>query len=164
MKWQDSSSQLQLYTDSDWGNYRVTRKSHSGGALCLGQHLLAHWCRIQPSIALSSGEAEIYSSCRGLSNSLGIWNTLHELSGPEWGRLSLHVDASVCKSVVLRRGAGSIKHLETKDLWIQEAIRIKSIDVIKVPREVNVADCQAIYSNAENLQKHASMMGLRRVL
>ena len=66
--------------------------------------------------------------------------------------------ASVCKSVVLRRGCGSIKHIETKDLWIQEAIRRKSIEVKKIPRELNVADCLASYSNATNLWMHAEMM------
>ena len=106
MAWQDPASDLKLYTDSDWANCKTTRKSHSGGALFVGQHLVSHWCRIQPTIALSSGEAEVYSSCKGLSNSIGVWNTLRELNGPAWGKMTMLVDASVCKAVILRKGAG----------------------------------------------------------
>ena len=61
--WQhQESTYVKLATDSDWANEARTRKSHSGGMLQVGHHLVQHWCRRQPVIALSSGEAELYSS------------------------------------------------------------------------------------------------------
>ena len=74
-----------------------------------------------------------------------------------------HVDATACKSIVLRKVSGSIKHLETKDLWVQAAIRKKGIEVVKVPREMNVSDALASFSNAGDLWKHVTGMGYAMV-
>ena len=70
--WQATDDvKLRLLTDSDWANEARSRKSHSGGALLAGGHLLQHWCRRQPVVALSSGEAEVYSAVCGLSRLIG---------------------------------------------------------------------------------------------
>ena len=42
--------------------------------------------------------------------------------------------------MVLREGSGTIKHLEIKELWVQEAIRDHKILVNKIPREQNIVD------------------------
>ena len=119
-RWSDSSSHWHLYTDSDW---KSTRRSHSGGLLLLGYHVPQHWCRMQDSLALSSGEAELYSSSRGLANLLSLWNLAREMRNADWGTATLYLDASACKSILLRKGAGTMKHLEIKDLWGQRGPR-----------------------------------------
>ena len=59
--WQATDNvELRLLTDSDWAKEARSRKSHSGGALLAGGHTL----RRQPAVALSSGEAEVYSAVR----------------------------------------------------------------------------------------------------
>ena len=121
---------LRLLTDSDWANEARSRKSHSGGALLAGGHLLQHWCRRQPVVALSSGEAEVYSAVCGLSRLSGVSNVLKEMRCECWGEPMEHaVDASTCKSIPLRRGPGGMKHLDTKQLWVQKAITEKRIRV-----------------------------------
>ena len=135
-KWQEESDEvLRLQTDSDWATDSRTRKSHSGGVIMCGGHLLQHWSRIQPVIALSSGEAELYSSVCGLSRIAYILNLLRELRGEEWGQPQHDVDASACKSILLRKSPGGIKHVDTKFLWVQEMIKRKGLRVNKVPRE-----------------------------
>ena len=160
-RWQaEEDVKLRLLTDSDWANEARSRKSHSGGVLLAGGHLLQHWCRRQPVVALSSGEAEVYSGVCGLTRLIGISNILKEMRGECWGNPMEHaVDASTCKSILLRRGPGGIKHLDTKQLWVQEAITEKSIRVLKINREENPADTLASYSNAKVMQKHIRMMG-----
>ena len=92
----------------------------------VGVHLVQHWCRRQPVIALSSGEAELYSAVCGLTRALGVVNIGRELRGPAWGEPIVHeVDASACKSILLRKGAGGLKHIEVKQLWVQEAVSRK---------------------------------------
>ena len=152
---------LRVETDSDWANDTRTRKSHSGGAILCGGHLLQHWSRIQPVIALSSGEAELYSSVCGLSRFAGLVNLLRELRGEEWATLQHEVDASVCKSILLRKGPGGVKHVDTKHLWVQEFIRRKNIKVVKVPRYENAADSFASYSAAHDLHNHLRLLGCR---
>ena len=41
----------------------------------------------------------------------------------------------------MRRGAGKIKNLEIRQLWCQHAVDKYGIDVVKIPRKVNLADC-----------------------
>ena len=59
---------LECYSDTDWAGCPNTRKSTSAGCLMLGAHLLKSWSSTQPSISLSSGEAEYY----GVVNAAGI--------------------------------------------------------------------------------------------
>ena len=42
------------------------------GLCSWGDHLIAAWSRVQPRIALSSGEAELYAGMRGISEILGL--------------------------------------------------------------------------------------------
>ena len=152
--WQATHNvKLRLLTDSDWANEARSRKSHSGGALLAGGHLLRHWCRRQPVVALSSGEAEV---CSAMCTS----NVLKEMRGECWSDPMEHsVDASTCKSVRLRRGPGGIKHPDTKQLWVREAITEKRIRVLKINREENPADTLASYSSAKVMLKHVRMVG-----
>ena len=55
--WQRAGT-LEYYSDTDWAGCPKIRKSTSGGCLMLGAHLLKSWSSTQPSISLSSGEAE----------------------------------------------------------------------------------------------------------
>ena len=59
-------------TDADWATCRVSRRSNSGGAFQLGDRLIAACIRVQPRIALSSGEAELYAGMRGISETFGV--------------------------------------------------------------------------------------------
>ena len=72
--YQKHTRRLTVFTDSDWANDAVTRKSTSGGAILWGTHLISHWSRVQNNVALSSGEAELNSSVKGLSEVIGIIN------------------------------------------------------------------------------------------
>ena len=74
-------------------------------------------------VALSSAEAELYASVVGVTRALGVLHLGRSVWGDDWGSLTHCVDSSACKSIILRRGAGAVKHLSTKDLWIQEAVR-----------------------------------------
>ena len=75
-------------------------------------------------------------------------NVLKELRGECWSDPVEHaVGASTCKSILLRRGPGGIEHLDTKQLWVQEAITEKRIRVLKINRQDNPADTLASYSS-----------------
>jgi hypothetical protein len=136
--WQDKVEEAALYTDSDWANDIKTRRSTSGGAIFLGGHLILHWSRVQNSIALSSGEAELNSAVKGISEVVGMVNTMAEL-GFEWG-IKHFIDASATKGILNRTGNGKVKHLTVRQLWIQEAVERMGIKVVKIPRALNCAD------------------------
>ena len=55
-QWQDMPSRLTSFTDSDWAGCSRTARSTSGGAVCLGEHVLKTYCRQQGcGIELSGG-------------------------------------------------------------------------------------------------------------
>ena len=51
---------INVYVGIDWAGCERTRKSTSGGVVMLGRHCIKHWSSTQPSVSLSSGEAEFY--------------------------------------------------------------------------------------------------------
>ena len=76
---QSPQSKLFVETDSDWAGCRLTRRSTSGVVVRIGAHPLFFSCRLQKSIALSSGEAEMVAQVGGISEGLGICNLYREL-------------------------------------------------------------------------------------
>ena len=53
-----------------------------------------------------------------------------------------------------------MKHLQVKDLWVQEAIREYGVALVKIPREDNVADALASPSSRGDQDKHLSSAGV----
>ena len=60
------------YRDSDWAGYRISGKSTSGGTVMVNGHLLKSLATTQQTIALSSGEAELYAMTKTAVRVTGI--------------------------------------------------------------------------------------------
>ena len=69
------------------------------------------------------------------------------------------VDAPACKSMLLSHGSQDLRHLETKNLWVQEAVKSKHIKVAKFAGEVNAADSLACLSATNILRDHMRLIG-----
>ena len=156
MKW-DSGGDLHVLTDSDWAGNKESRKSTSGGCLVVGSTVISHWSKLQSNIALSSGEAELNAAVKGISELIGVSELRRELGGAE-NKLEILTDASACKGMLLRRGAGRVKHLVTKQLWVQGAIECQGIRVLKIPRDDNFADMLTHLVSREVLSKFLADM------
>ena len=77
--WQDPIFEVTGWADSDWPGDRRTRKSTSGGAVMVGDHLLHHYSNTQAIIALSSAEAELNSNVKITAESLALRNMCLEI-------------------------------------------------------------------------------------
>ena len=123
-----------------------------------------HWSKSQSNIALSSAEAELNACVKGLSEMLGLYNLISEIfhcaaaakgrgrgfhcaaaakgrgSGGVVPSLRLCTDASACRGMLLRHGAGKVKHLSVKQLWSQEVVQCFNVQIDRVPRADNPAD------------------------
>jgi len=64
------------------------------------------------------------------------------------------------KKIVSRVGCGKVKHLEARQLWIQEAVRRKVLVVKKVGREINIADALTHHWASADGLKHFTKAGL----
>ena len=162
-EYQERAGELVVQTDSDWASCRATRRSNSGGWLYLGigNHLLHHWCRVQARVALSTGEAELYAQVRGLQEMLSMKYILEELRPSERSALRCitEVDSTACKGILLRHGVGQLKHLATRTMWAQQVLQREGIEVRRIPRDVNSADCLASHNSPRDLHRGIVRMG-----
>ena len=131
-------SDAHVFSDSDWAGRLKTRKSTSGGVVMLGGAALKHWSSTQSSIALSSGEAELVALVKAMAEGLGVQALAADLG---W-KLGVRVftDSSAAKSIVCRMGIGRVRHLETRLMWVQEAVATGRVRVSKIPGKSNMAD------------------------
>ena len=123
-----------------------------------GRHVLGSWSRTQATIALSSGEAELNGALKGASELLGASSLLSEL-GHEM-QLGLEGDSTACQGTLHREGAGKVKHLEVRQLWLQSHIRDGRIRFQKIPREGNSADAMTKHWGPD-AHAHFLRIGLR---
>ena len=129
---------IDVYSDTDWSGCPRTRRSTSGGCIMIGEHCLRTWSSTQPSVTLSSGEAEYYGLVKAAGAGLGHQSLMLDLD------IKLPVrawtDSSAALGIASRSGLGKLRHLETHTLWLQEKVRTGAIAVKKVRGEVNPAD------------------------
>ena len=96
----------------------------------LGRHTIKHWSSTQPSVTLSSGEAEFYGVVRGAGQGLGYQALLQDL-GLELP-LRVWTDSSAALGICSRQGLGKLRHLDTHTLCVQHAVRSKRLVLNKV--------------------------------
>ena len=159
-EWQERPARISTFVDSDWAGCSRTRKSTSGGAITHGAHLLGHWSSTQSNIALSSGEAELNAMVKGGTETLGAIGIMNDL-GQELSGCVL-TDSSAAKGISARDGSGKVKHLEVKQLWIQQAVQDGKLSVTKVPRAENPSDALTHNWLSVEGDKHFPKISLRR--
>ncbi len=151
---------VDAYADIDWAGCARARKSTSGGCLMLGQHALKTWSSTQPSVTLSSGEAEFNGVIRAAGIGLGYQSLLADLGLVV--PLRVWTDSSAAIGVCSRQGLGKLRHLETHLLWIQLAVRSKRVDLRKIPGEENPADLYTKYlPSRDKVAQLVRLMGCR---
>ena len=123
-----------------------------------GGHWIGHWSRTQGNIALSSGEAELNAAVTACSEGRGLVNVAKEMGVSI--KLEILGDSSASLGICSRTGAGRVKHLEVKQLWVQEAVALKKVRVYKSPRRLNFADSLTHHWSRPSGHSHFQGMGL----
>ena len=124
--------------DSDHAGCIKTRKSTSGGVIRWGDHVLKWWSKTQPTIALSSGEAELAAMVKATSEGMGMVAIMAEFGIK--ADLMIKSDAIAAIGIVRRQGLGRIRHLAVADLWIQQKSKEGVVKFAKLPGKDNTSD------------------------
>ena len=74
--------------------------------------------------------------------------------------VDLHSDVIAALGIARRRGVCKIKHLDTTDLWIQDQVRMGTINLHKVHGADNPADLFTKYLARPLIQKNMDRLGL----
>ena len=116
----------------------------------LGKHTIKHWSSTQPTISLSSGEAEFYGVVRGSGYGLGYQALLHDVGID--AEVRVWTDSSASIGICSRQGLGKLRHIDTHTLWVQQAVRTCRVDLKKVLGSENPADLPTKHNlSLENL-------------
>ena len=83
--------------------------------MVLGAHLLKSCASTQPTITLSSGEAELHGVVKGAAAGLGMLSLLADLGIRT--KLRLWTDSTASIGMCKRQGLGKVRHLDVQDLW-----------------------------------------------
>ena len=151
---------INTYVDSDWAGCHDTRRSTSGVALfVLAVNLLSH-SRAQATVALSSGEAELYAIGSGTSDSLFIRTLTLESGLFEKANLTVHTDSTAGKRMAGRfRTSRKTEHVDLRHLYMQELVTSGLLRLRKVPGTQNPADVMIKNISKDTLATHLPALG-----
>ena len=124
-----------------------------------GKHCLKHWSKTQSTLSLSTAESELHGIANGIQVALGMKSMCSDLNIHT--PLRIHSDATAAIGIARRRGLGKLRHLDVEDLWVQEKVRNKQVEIVKVLGTDNPADMFTKYVDAAILNKALQQMGLR---
>ena len=128
----------------------------------VGWHPLNTWASTQATVALSSGESELYALTKGASQALGFIALASDLGDKLDARVHTHASAKL--GIVNRQGLGKLRHVKVQYLWLQERVRSKELMVNKVAGPDNPADLMTKYLPAADMEKHLEFLAIDRRL
>ena len=124
------------YSDADWAGDPVTRKSTSCTLCYVDQFLLTSERRRQGTVALSSGESEMYA-LGALSAELIFAQAILKVIGLSF-LIHARADSSTARAVATKQGASrKMKHIHTRFLFIQDLVFRKLLTMSSVNTDVN---------------------------
>ena len=104
----------------------------------VGSHVLKKWSSTQPSVTLSSAEAEYYGVVKAMGIAIGQQSLFKDLGVATECRV--WTDSSAALGIANRSGLGKLRHLQTHTLWVQQHVRSGAVELRKVKGTVNPAD------------------------
>ena len=127
----------------------------------LGLHCIKTWSATQHAFALSSAEAELYAMVEAVTRSKGLCSLARELGFVQLENvIRLGTDSSAAKSFVNRRGLGRMRHLDIRDMWLQQEVLAGKVVVDKVSGTKNPADLMTKVLSIGEIVDRLAMMGI----
>ena len=131
------SSEVTVFSDSDWAADKATRTSSSAGVPLVGKHLLQAYTRKQKIIARSSAEAELYAAALGGSEAKDVESMMSDLGLVV--KPVLIIDAKATEHILHRHGIGKMKHIDVARLRLQDEVRSNRLE--SPPRQERRQSC-----------------------
>lgn len=129
------------YTDADWAGDANDRRSVSGYIFILGSNIISWGSKKQPTVALSSMEAEYMALSYAAREAIWLRNLLGELGIVQEEPTQIYVDnqgtVAFAKSQDFH---GRSKHIDICHYFVQECITRRDIEVSYCHTDINLAD------------------------
>ena len=111
-------------------------------------------------MSLSSAEAELNASVKAAQEGLALKHLAEELGDQVW--LRLRGDSSANDGILKRSGAGKVKHLSVRQLWLHEKVGEGILWHEKIPRLSNCADAMTHHFSKPEAVIHFKGMSCHR--
>lgn len=136
-----SAATLQAYSDSDWANCPVTRRSTSGFCILLGQSPISWKAKKQGVVARSTAEAEYRAMALTVCDVSWLHVLLKDMGIQNLPPTVLHCDnlaaLSIAANPVLHERT---KHVEVDCHFIREKLKTGTMTTSHVPSTEQIAD------------------------
>ena len=149
---------LEVFTDADWSG-SGSLKSTSSAVHVLNGVVIHSSSRTQKCISLSSTESEWYSASAGVCDNLYLNHLVSFLTDGDVEPSVLHVDNSAVRMLSMKLGAGRLRHIKGRYLWLQQLATAGEIEIKQVKTQYNVADCNTKPLNRDRFRSLLHMMG-----
>ena len=139
----DSSSEIHLigWTDSDWAGDIDSRRSTTGYCFTLGSGAISWSSKKQPTVALSSTEAEYRAACSGTCEAVWLRRLLEDFGFPQGQKTTLRCDNQSCLAIARNPVFHArTKHIEVQYHFVREKLLDGTILLEYCKTEDNLAD------------------------
>ncbi|CAE7395555.1 unnamed protein product [Symbiodinium microadriaticum] len=148
-----------LPTESE--NDPLLSDAEASSAFTINSQLVYSASRSQRLIALSSAEAEYHAAISCSIDGILIRSMVEYLFPNPTAPLRILVDNQAARSMMQRQGAGKIRHIHARLLWIQQRVQLGEIVVGPVPTAVNIADLMTKSLSPSRIKFLLHMMNIR---
>ena len=152
------------YTDADWAGSATDRRSTSGYVFSFGSGAITWSSKKQPTVALSSTEAEYRGAAVAACEVAWLNKLLHDFGLQAHRKVVLYCDN--LSSIQLARNPvfhARTKHIEVHYHFIREKVLSGEIDLEYVNTEEQVADIFTKALGAEKLRRFQATLGLQEL-
>ena len=143
--------------DADHAGCLRTRRSTSCNVIVHGSHVIKMKSTTQIPQALSSGESEWYSTAACGALLIGMRNMAIDYGRTLEARLT--GGSTAASGIAHRRGAGEVRHIETKTLWLQRLITGRLIVLRQAKGTELSADLGTKHVERKDLEKNLRLLG-----
>lgn len=157
----DNVEQFHGYSDADWGNDSETRRSVTGYVFLHAGGAVAWSCRRQPTVALSTTEAE-YMAIAAAGQEALWWRSFRaELSGVNTSvQMNCDNRSAICLAEKEVGYSARTKHIDLRHHFIKEQLEQKTIVLQHVSSDQQLADALTKSVPFPKLQEARRLLGV----
>lgn len=136
-----AENKLYAYSDANWAEDRVDRKSNTGYIVYANGGVLSWCCRKQNIVTLSSCEAEYVALCETAKEIVWIKNLMKDFGQEMDDPIVIYTDSQSAMSMIEReKFSNRTKHVDIKYHYVKDLVQQGLIKLKYCSTEVNVAD------------------------
>ena len=159
---------LNGYSDADWANDATTRKSRTAYVFRYGDAVVSWASKRQPTVALSTTEAEYMALTQATKEAIWLRNLMHDLQQPDQGPTTIFEDNQACIAIANNPVHHSrTKHIDVQHHFVRERISLGDVKLEYCSTDLMLADTltkalpSPAFHKTSTITQYHQLFGLR---